>query len=321
MALTSSQIRNLYATITDRQNKEGITLEEACELYARANDMVYEQVQAYYNNLSKEVDEAKQLLPTKLKEAITLSKDKEEELKAKTTKQSRKFDPWEKEIAAIVFKANPSLSKMAIGDYLSDVLPHRTNKSWLSMYAREEKRVSIKRQETKPQCPSPSLAEGDIVTCTVAKILPYGAMLVAENGVSGLLHKSEISSSYIDKVEDFVAEGQRLKAKVLFDHKHRLSFSIRSVDNSIQVSPPVSVTIGDVIPANISSELKKRYTMTDIKFVDLPQTLNKMIEDFEKDKEAAQNKIDTLKMVLETLQRESVVLNKLHELRKHLLEI
>lgn len=66
--------------------------------------------------------------------------------------------------------------------------------------------------ERKPEWPE----SGDLVMATVESVTDYGAYVkLDEYGKSGLLHVSEISSSWIRNIRDFVREAQKLVLKVL----------------------------------------------------------------------------------------------------------
>jgi translation initiation factor 2 subunit 1 len=66
--------------------------------------------------------------------------------------------------------------------------------------------------ERKPQWPE----VGDLVIATIETVTDYGAYAkLDEYEKRGLLHVSEISSSWIRNIRDFVREGQKLTLKVL----------------------------------------------------------------------------------------------------------
>lgn len=58
---------------------------------------------------------------------------------------------------------------------------------------------------------------GDLVVATVSKILPYGAYITLDEfeGKEGLLHISELSSSWVKNIRDHVRERQKVVLKVL----------------------------------------------------------------------------------------------------------
>jgi translation initiation factor 2 subunit 1 len=65
--------------------------------------------------------------------------------------------------------------------------------------------------ERKPQWPE----VGDLVIATIENVTDYGAYVnVDEYDKRGLLHVSEISSSWIRNIRDFVREGQKVVLKV-----------------------------------------------------------------------------------------------------------
>ena len=72
--------------------------------------------------------------------------------------------------------------------------------------------------------------EGDLVVGTVKRIADYGAyVLLDEYGKEGLVHISEISTSWVRNIRDHLREGQKLVLKVL-----RVNPSRNEVDLSIR---------------------------------------------------------------------------------------
>lgn len=73
---------------------------------------------------------------------------------------------------------------------------------------------------------------GDLVIATIESVTDYGAYArLDEYGKRGLLHKSEISSSWIRNMRDFVREGQKAVLKVLRVNvqKGHIDLSLRRV--------------------------------------------------------------------------------------------
>ena len=58
-------------------------------------------------------------------------------------------------------------------------------------------------------------AVGNIVTGKVVRIVPFGAFVMLEDGVDGLVHISQIAWERVEKVEDALQIGQEISAKVL----------------------------------------------------------------------------------------------------------
>jgi len=78
----------------------------------------------------------------------------------------------------------------------------------------------------KPEWPE----VGDLVIATVMRITDYGAYVeLDEYGKEGLLHVSEVSSSWVRNIRDFAREGQKVVLKVL-----RVDVEKRHVDLSLR---------------------------------------------------------------------------------------
>jgi len=81
---------------------------------------------------------------------------------------------------------------------------------------------------TKPEWPE----AGDFVIATIQNVTDYGAYAkLDEYDKQGLLHVSEISSSWIRNIRDFVREGQKVVLKVLHVNmeKGHIDLSLRRV--------------------------------------------------------------------------------------------
>jgi len=59
--------------------------------------------------------------------------------------------------------------------------------------------------------------EGEFVVATVKNIHPYGAFLKLDEypGKEGFMHISEVASTWVKNVRDFIKEGQKIVAKVI----------------------------------------------------------------------------------------------------------
>lgn len=56
---------------------------------------------------------------------------------------------------------------------------------------------------------------GDIVECVVTGVQSYGAFVLIDNCINGLIHISEISKGYVRNIEDFVRVGETVFVKIL----------------------------------------------------------------------------------------------------------
>jgi len=71
---------------------------------------------------------------------------------------------------------------------------------------------------------------GKIYEGTVLKILDFGAIVSVLPGKDGLLHISQIAQERVNKVEDYVKEGQVVRVKVLeTDERGRVKLSMKAV--------------------------------------------------------------------------------------------
>lgn len=71
---------------------------------------------------------------------------------------------------------------------------------------------------------------GKVYNGTVLKILEFGAIVQVLPGRDGLLHVSQIAQERVNKVEDYVKEGQTVRVKVIeADDKGRLRLSMKAV--------------------------------------------------------------------------------------------
>ena len=73
---------------------------------------------------------------------------------------------------------------------------------------------------------------GKVYDGTVLKILEFGAIVQVLPGRDGLLHVSQIANERVNRVEDYVKEGQTIRVKVIeADDKGRLRLSMKAVTN------------------------------------------------------------------------------------------
>jgi translation initiation factor 2 subunit 1 len=75
--------------------------------------------------------------------------------------------------------------------------------------------------------------EGEVVICTVMKILPHAAFVSLDEfeSLEAMLHVSEVSSRWVKNIKDHVTEGKKIVCKVLqIDHaKGHIDVSLKRV--------------------------------------------------------------------------------------------
>ena len=75
------------------------------------------------------------------------------------------------------------------------------------------------------------IAVGDIIEGRVSGIAKFGAFVEMGEGKNGLVHISEISSRYVENVEDFVKRGDVVKVKVVsISPEGKIGLSIRQAE-------------------------------------------------------------------------------------------
>jgi polyribonucleotide nucleotidyltransferase len=73
---------------------------------------------------------------------------------------------------------------------------------------------------------------GTVYEARVDSIKEYGAFVEIGNGVSGLVHVSELSEDRVQNVADYITEGQMIKVKVMeIDKMGRIKLSAKAVEN------------------------------------------------------------------------------------------
>ncbi|MCE5197229.1 MAG: bifunctional 4-hydroxy-3-methylbut-2-enyl diphosphate reductase/30S ribosomal protein S1 [Negativicutes bacterium] len=92
--------------------------------------------------------------------------------------------------------------------------------------------LGLKQMKMEPwEAFAQEYAAGDVVQGTVVRITPWGAFVNVRPGIDGLIHISELENHRVEKVEDVVAVGQQVEAKILdIDlNRKRLSLSLKAL--------------------------------------------------------------------------------------------
>lgn len=89
--------------------------------------------------------------------------------------------------------------------------------------AREKQAAETRKKVAKCQV-------GAIVTGTVETLKDYGAFVTLENGLTGLLHISQISSQRIKHPGVVLKEGQEVKVKIIGLNDGKISLSMKAVE-------------------------------------------------------------------------------------------
>ena len=75
---------------------------------------------------------------------------------------------------------------------------------------------------------------GDIVTGKVTGIEQYGIFLLIDDSITGLIHISEITDSFVRNIHDYVDMNEMIRAKVIGidSDSDKLKLSIKNFDYS-----------------------------------------------------------------------------------------
>ena len=77
------------------------------------------------------------------------------------------------------------------------------------------------------------LVPGTVVEGTVESLMPYGAFINIGNGLSGLVHISQICTRRIKKPGEVLKVGQSVKAKILNTNDNKISLSMRVLEEEM----------------------------------------------------------------------------------------
>ncbi|MBQ8028864.1 MAG: S1 RNA-binding domain-containing protein [Clostridia bacterium] len=80
---------------------------------------------------------------------------------------------------------------------------------------------------------------GAIVEGKVTGLTNFGAFVALPDGTSGMVHISEVSSSYVKDIKDFLSEGQEVKVKVIgINEAGKISLSIKKANEKEEPAEP-----------------------------------------------------------------------------------
>lgn len=77
------------------------------------------------------------------------------------------------------------------------------------------------------------IVPGTVLEGTVETLMPYGAFVNLGNGLSGLVHISQICERRIGKPSEVLKEGQKVKAKVLNTNENKISLSMKALEEEM----------------------------------------------------------------------------------------
>ena len=101
------------------------------------------------------------------------------------------------------------------------------------------KAVARAAAETERNHKISMLVPGSILEGTVESLMPYGAFVSLGDGLSGLVHISQICARRIKKPSEVLKEGQKVKVKVLNTNDGKISLSMKALEEEMIDTEPV----------------------------------------------------------------------------------
>ncbi|MCI5517648.1 S1 RNA-binding domain-containing protein [Roseburia sp. MUC/MUC-530-WT-4D] len=95
------------------------------------------------------------------------------------------------------------------------------------------KAVAREREEEQRNHKISMLVPGSIVEGTIESIMPYGAFVNLGNGISGLVHISQICQKRIASPHEEVKEGQKVKVKIINTNDNKVSLSMKALEEEM----------------------------------------------------------------------------------------
>lgn len=83
------------------------------------------------------------------------------------------------------------------------------------------------------------IVPGTVLEGTVESLRPFGAFISLGDGLSGLVHISQICERRIKKPSEVLKEGQKVKVKVLNTNDNRISLSMKALEEEMIDTEPV----------------------------------------------------------------------------------
>lgn len=105
------------------------------------------------------------------------------------------------------------------------------------------------------------MAPGTVMEGVVESLMPYGAFVNLGNGISGLVHISQISQRRIKKPSEVLKEGQKVKVKILNTNDNKVSLSMKALEEiTAEVDEdvaPQEYTSGESVSTSLGDLLSK----------------------------------------------------------------
>ena len=136
------------------------------------------------------------------------------------------------------------------------VLVHEVSKEDKKLILSARELLRQKEQEKRKDMIS-NLEPGFVTEGTVESLQPYGAFIRLSNGLSGLVHVSQISEKRIKKPSDVLSVGDTVKVKVIAIKDGKLSLSMKQseeeVPREVEEEPVILPDSGEEATTSLAS--------------------------------------------------------------------
>lgn len=114
-------------------------------------------------------------------------------------------------------------------------------------------KVILKEQQQEEHNHKVSMmVPGSIMEGTVESLMPYGAFVNLGDGISGLVHISQISRKRIGKPSEVLKTGQKVKVKVLNTNDNKVSLSMKALEEEM-VDEDTGVSVEEYVSKESAS--------------------------------------------------------------------
>ena len=94
------------------------------------------------------------------------------------------------------------------------------------------KEVARQRAKEEKAAKLAACEVGQVLEGTVDSLMDYGAFIELENGLSGLLHVSQISYKRVEKPSDVLKKGEKVQVKIIAIKDGKLSLSMKALQEA-----------------------------------------------------------------------------------------
>ena len=124
------------------------------------------------------------------------------------------------------------------------------------------RKVARKKEEEERNHRIAMMVPGTVTEGTVESIMPYGAFVNLGNGISGLVHISQISQKRIGSVHEVLKEGQKVKVKILNTNDGKVSLTMKALEEIMvdkEEEAPVEEYISDESASTSLGDLLSKF--------------------------------------------------------------